>query len=118
MAKVYVPQETLRYDSLSGVLVPVHDITAAGAFGELVRLVKPGTTPTSMSEITELLDEKMADYSPDDFVLGIGDLAIIAATVLVAAKYNNGSVTLLRFDRRDGRYHPLYLTAGAYNGNY
>ena len=55
------------------------------------------------------LRKKLERFNDEDFLLLIGDPAIIAIAGVVASEANNGKFKLLKWDRYDGKYYPLSI---------
>ena len=98
-AKVYVVQE-----------MPNHDIAAAMSFGEMVVLLPSNTQIAfSTAPAVRLLKRKLREYSDQDFLLLTGDPVAIGLSCAIAAAYNSGSFTALKWDRREKLYLPVRL---------
>lgn len=81
------------------------DITPAEQFGELVICLKPGRDfHLDPDKTTQILNEKLRDYGPDDFLLLMGDPVAIGVAAQIASQVNKGSVRYLLWMRR-GRYY-------------
>lgn len=106
MGKVYIVQRPCFYDRNKRGWVNKYDFSAARAHGEFVVLLAPGNVfGDRFPEALASLREGLAGYDPDqDHILAAGDPVAIAAAVLLAAR--NGTVSLLRYDRREDRYVP------------
>ncbi len=105
-AMVFIPQQTLKRNA-EGELVAAHDITPALRYGTPVVLLGSGAVMLNTEPMMFILLDKMKDFSDADYVLGIGDPAAIAATIMVASWVNYGRVKLLRWDRNERQYLPL-----------
>lgn len=109
-ASVFVPQET-RKRNAAGVFEPVHDLSPALAFGDLIILhsaMPGGLDPRPM---LQTMREKLRDFTDDDFIVATGDPAAIAAAVMLASVANRGRVKLLRWDRATRQYLAMQLDA-------
>ena len=63
MARVFVVQEN-----------PNVNILAAGHYGELIPLLKPGKQITlSSAPVVRLIRQKLKDYNDEDFILAMGE---------------------------------------------
>lgn len=96
--RVYVVQEPLRRME-DGSWKPIHDLSMAEEYGNLVRLVSgkwrvDGHTGDVVATILEKLD-----YQDGDAILPIGDPVLIGATIAIAAAQNDGRVCVLKFDK-------------------
>ena len=99
MAKVFVVQE-----------MPNHDIAAAMKFGEMVVLL-PSHTQIAFSTIPSIrtLRRKLRDYKDGDSLLLTGDPVAIGLACSIAAFYNSGRYTALKWDRRERLYIPVKI---------
>lgn len=100
-SEVYITQYDPRKNTL-----PAQD------FGELVVVIEdPYANMMIESEhILCCIKEKMKSYSINDYILCIGDPAIIVATAMVAGKNTGGEVNLLKWDRQERKYYPVKIS--------
>ena len=85
---VFVPQIPHRYDRASGELFPVYDLSPAEEFGDVKVLLSPSANPfTSMESIQEELRESLSQMTKDDYLLLVGNPAILGVTTAIAAEY-------------------------------
>ena len=52
----------------------------------------------------------MRCFNDDDYLLLLGDPALIGAAMTVASNYNNGNVKVLKWDRIEKMYYPVTLS--------
>jgi len=99
MAKVYVVQE-----------MPNHDIASAFKFGEMSVLL-PSNTNIQISTIptVRVLRRKLREYKDGDYLLLTGDPVAIGLACSIAAFYNAGRYTTLKWDRRERLYIPIKI---------
>lgn len=94
---VYVVQEN-----------PKFNILPAQRFGEIsVLLPKGSQVMFSPGPAVAELDRKLSNFSDDDYLLCIGDPAAIGIACAVACKWNQGRVTLLKWDRQEADYYAI-----------
>lgn len=99
MPKVFVVQETFK-----------HNLLPAQAFGELVFLMPPGTQITfSPGPMVSKMERHLQRFTNDDLILLIGDPAAMGVACALAAKHNNGRFKLLKWDKREMKYYPIYV---------
>ena len=97
MSTVYVVQE-----------MPNHDIAPAMKFGEMKVLLPPynqiafSTAPTIRSMRT-----KLRKFSDEGYLLLTGDPVAIGLACSIAAFFNSGRYTALKWDRRERMYIPV-----------
>lgn len=99
MAKVFIVQE-----------MPNHDIAAAMKFGEMTVLL-PSNTQIAFSTVPTVrtLRRKLRDYKDGDYLLLTGDPVAIGLACSIAAFYNAGRYTALKWDRRERLYIPVKI---------
>ena len=102
---VFVVQKQMRFDERTGELVPrFKTLDKAGKFGVLEYLLSPSAHPFNPSNIIGDLHEKLKVFNDDDYLLLIGNPALIGMATSVAAHYNGGKVRLLQWSGRQGDY--------------
>jgi len=108
MSIVYVVQENPRVDILS-----------ATKYGELLPLANPSEQlHLSPGRIISLFKRKLKNFYDKDFLLLIGDPALIGVAVTVASDINDGKVTVLKWDRIEKMYYPVKLSFRGGIGDY
>jgi hypothetical protein len=109
MSIVYVTQEVMVRHS-DGTMRRKFDLTSAEQkYGELRILVPAGQSLVSSVPVVRQLNEQLRNFSEDDYLLPLGDPAIMAAAAAIAAKQTNGKLTILKWDRREGAYLAVKL---------
>lgn len=103
MSKVYVVQNTHKLDRGTSTLVPKYDMSSAARFGELVYLLTPNAKPHDPS-VTVELNEKLLGFTDEDFLLLVGNPALIGFAVAIAADNNDGRVKVLQWDGKNREY--------------
>jgi hypothetical protein len=99
MAKVYVTQEQDK-----------RDITGALQYGEIEILLPNGhQIMFSPAPTIKRLERKLSTFSDNDYILLMGDPAIIGATCMVASQINNGKIKLLKWINSQQKYIPIQL---------
>ena len=107
MNKVYVVQRPAYYDRQKKGWVNKYDLAPAEEHGELVYMLRPGNVfRERLDDAVARLEECLAGYTEDDFILAVGDPVAIAAAAAVAARNTGGYVTVLKFDRHANSYIP------------
>jgi len=106
-SKVFIVCEpTTRKD---GELVPAVDLTPATEWGEPVVLLQQQQSFIGPAMTVQILNDKLSSFTDDDFLVPIGDPALMCAAAMVAASYNNGRVRMLKWDRKLGKYFPILV---------
>ena len=98
MAKVYIPQ------------VMDYNVRSAEKFGEL-KVMLPDNKQMILASgpLTFKLKQELKEFSDDDYLLLIGDPAIIAIAGAVASEINLGKFKVLRWDRNESRYYDIEI---------
>ena len=63
----------------------------------------------SSGPITFKLQQEMKDFSDDDYLLLMGDPAIIAVAGAVVSDVNGGRFKVLKWDRDEKRYYDIEI---------
>lgn len=81
------------------------NILPAREFGEIKTLLPPDQQVSfSAGQVAVSFDNKLSSFCDDDHLLLIGDPIAIGIATAVAAKWNQGRVKLLKWDRQEKRY--------------
>ena len=108
MSTVYVVQEN-----------PKVDIISATKYGELIPLAnQTEQLHLNPSRIISQFKRKLTKFSDNDYLLLLGDPALIGVAVTVASDVNNGKVTVLKWDRIEKMYYPVKLSFRGGIGDY
>lgn len=102
--KVFVPQEPHRFNPTIGTPVPMHDLTPASVYGEMVVCLPPNVSFHFISPVVDALRKRMSDMQPGDYLVAIGSPRIIAVSAIIAARITNGNFKLLEWDKRANSY--------------
>ena len=87
-----------------------YNVRSAEKFGELeVMLPDRKQLIFSAGPLVVELRQKLRDFSDKDYLLLIGDPAIIGVCCAIAAEYNNGSFKVLKCDKREYRYYDVEI---------
>ena len=95
---VYIPQ------------VMDYNVRSAEKFGDL-KIMLPDRKQMILASgpLTFELKKQLKDFSYKDYLLLIGDPAIIGLCCAIAAETNNGKFKVLKWDRNDKRYYDLEI---------
>lgn len=108
MSKVYVTQIPAYYDREKRGWVNKYDLSPAEKFGEVIALLRPGNIfRRDLEKTVRSIEREMMGFTKDDYVLALGDPIAIGLAVMAASRATGGRVTILKFDRKDGEYHPF-----------
>lgn len=106
-AHVYVTQNPMRRDPVSGDLVHTFDLTSARQYGELQVLLPSGPPLVTTGTVLEQLRHKLSGFTDRDHLLCLGDPVVIAMASAMVAELNDGVVPLLVWDRRVRKYNSV-----------
>ena len=99
MSTVYVIQE-----------VPGRNILSAEKYGTLKPLLSAGTQVVLSSQPTiKKLKKSLQDFNNDDYLLLMGDPAIIGIACSIASDINQGKYKVLKLDNQEKRYYSVEI---------
>lgn len=113
-SKVFVVQVPARRDGPRGGWVEKYDLSSAGRFGALVRVLPYGNVPIEPEPTVRRLNEAFFDcpepFDPEvDHVLLLGDpVAMAQAVALLSRRFPEG-FKALKWDRRAEGYVPYRI---------
>ena len=95
---VYIPQ------------VMDYNVRSAEKFGDL-KIMLPDRKQMILASgpLTFELQKHLKDFNDNDYLLLIGDPAIIGLCCAIASDINNGKFKVLKWDRIDKRYYDLEI---------
>ena len=99
MATVYIVQE-----------MPNHDLAPAMKYGEM-KVLLPSYTQIAFSTAPTIrsLRNKLRNFTDEDYLLLAGDPVAIGLACSIAAFFNSGRYTALKWDRRERMYIPVKI---------
>tara|TARA_R110000822_G_scaffold270_10_gene1157 strand:- start:877 stop:1233 length:357 start_codon:yes stop_codon:yes gene_type:complete len=84
------------------------NIISAQDFGEIKFVLTEKTNLMwNSKETVSIIKDKLRTFNDSDFLLLIGDPAVIGICTAIAADYNYGSVKFLKWDNREFKYYPV-----------
>ena len=100
MSRVYITQENPRMNVIS-----------ATKWGDLEPLTNPfDQIHTNPSRFVAQIRRKLRGFTDDDWLLAMGDPAIIGVSFAIAADLNQGRVNFLKWDRMEKTYYPVRIS--------
>jgi len=95
---VYIPQ------------VMDYNVRSAEKFGDL-KIMLPDRKQMILASgpLTFELQKHLKEFNDNDYLLLIGDPAIIGLCCAIASDFNNGKFKVLKWDRNDKRYYDLEI---------
>lgn len=109
MSKVYVTQEVMVREANGELRRKFNLQPAEEKYGEIKMLIPHGQSLVSSVPVVRQLNEQLRDFTADDYLLPLGDPAIMAAAAGIAARNTNGRLNVLKWDRRQGEYLNVQL---------
>lgn len=100
-------QSPMRRDPKTHELRVVHDITPAAKYGALEILVPGGPVVLSTEHLVRTLRDKLRCFNDADYLLCLGDPAVISVAAAVCSRVNGGRYKLLIWDRHAQEYLPV-----------
>ena len=103
---VYVVQEIAgtRFNS------PKINITGALEYGDFKFLLPElSQLMWSPGPLIFQLRKLLKDYTPDDYLLLVGDPAIIGVACSIVSNITNGKYKLIKWDRQERKYYPIEI---------
>ena len=87
-----------------------YNVRSAEKFGDL-KIMLPDRKQMILASgpLTFELKKQLKDFNDKDYLLLIGDPAIIGLCCAIAAEANNGKFKVLKGDRNDKRYYDLEI---------
>jgi|TARA_A100001391_G_scaffold166423_1_gene126519 hypothetical protein len=99
LSSVYVVQE-----------VPGRNILGARSYGDLKVLLPPNTNIVlSPAPTVRRIKEGLKDFSSEDYLLLMGDPAVIGLACAIASQINVGRYSILKWDRIEKDYYPVEI---------
>ncbi len=113
MPRVYVVQEPLKRDE-RGEVVPRINYANFRPYGQHEFLFEWGELKDSdplddTSPYLDKLRDRLADFQDEDFLVLMGNPALCAMAVAIAAEMNDGIVNLLDWIRNERRYRIVHM---------
>ena len=87
-----------------------YNVRSAEKFGEL-KIMLPDRKQMILASgpLTFELQKHLKDFNDNDYLLLIGDPAIIGLCCAIASDFNNGKFKVLKWDRNDKRYYDFEI---------
>jgi len=89
---------------------PRVDILPAAQWGEITSLATPFDQITvNPGRFVAHIKRKLKRFDDDDWLLAMGDPAIIGIAFAIAAGANSGRVNMLKWDKMERQYYPVRI---------
>lgn len=103
-ARCFVPQTPTRYDKTIDARTPTVNFSPAKKFGDIVVCLPAGMSPYLTMPAYRLMEERMRDFSREDFLIAVGDPIVIGMAFCIAAGKTGGKFSMLKWERFSGEY--------------
>ena len=100
---VYVIQEVMK-KNINNVLVSAFDFKKAAEYGDLIVCLPRGPVSLTPGPTISKLNEKLRNFSDDDYLVAIGDPSAIAIASAIASNANRGKFKLLKWEKEMKQY--------------
>ena len=107
MSIVYVPNEPFR--TVGGKQVSIIDLTPAARFGDIEILTSGRFAALSTMPLIQDLRKCLKDFNDEDYIVAVGDPAVIGIVCAVAAHFNRGRFKMLKWDKNERTYLQLNM---------
>lgn len=107
MAVVYIVQKQMRYDPAKRGLVPRFNLEPARQYGDLKFLLDSQATPLSPDTTVACLQERLREFSENDYLLLVGNPCLMGWACAMAAEKAGGVLQLLQWHSAEKRYIPV-----------
>lgn len=108
LPRVFVPQIVMRFNEAANRVEPVYDFTAATQFGAIVPILDESDDPMYLSRLIHKINKALADFSPEDYFIAVGDPAVIATCAGIILR-RQASMRMLKWSRKLTVYTPLEI---------
>jgi len=102
--KVFVVQEPVRRNKVTGDFEPVFDLTPAAVYGDIEILLPPGPVMLATAPMNDKLRYALRNFCDDDYILPTGSPPAMLAAGFYAAYHNRGRYKILQWDKRSRQY--------------
>jgi len=105
LGTVYIPQVPAKHDRATGLWTPTLDVSPAKSFGDVrVMFAQRISSGVPSWQVAEKMQEALADYRHDDFLVALGDPSLIAMCSMFIGLKHDGYLRLLTWDRFNNAY--------------
>lgn len=122
-SRVFVVQEPLKKVGSSVVSrIPLHTLEEFGtiiylcSWGELRDDGTKDMTPERSATLFHKIRDKLMDFSDEDYIVPLGNPALIAMAVMCASECNHGRVSMLDWIRDANSYRIIDIDANCQPG--
>src|ERR1700692_2817423 len=99
ISKVFLPQVVQRFDHSTGSMMPAFDFSAAAQYGQLTPILEETDDAMFLARITPKMRAALEDFKEGDYLLAVGDPAVIAVCAgLILRRFKR--LNMLKWDRK------------------
>lgn len=109
LSNVYIVQEPMRRDPITGIMVPSMDFRKAAEYGKPIVCVQTGRVAFTPGPTIQVLKDALKTFCDDDYFIPAGDPSLIAMAAIIAANNNMGRMKLLKWDKELKSYIEVAL---------
>ena len=102
--RVFITHEPLKFDRSTGKMMRWADLSPAAEFGTMVFMLPPGPAPNDLQASLPQIQDKLKDFNADDFLMAVGNPALLACAAAIAARAANGKLQVLVWQTAVKRY--------------
>jgi hypothetical protein len=113
MSTVYVVQEPLVLDRVTGRPRPKFNLAPAERYGEVVCLLGWSDDTSDPAALVWFLRDKLRGFTDEDYLLMTGDPNAMSIAACLAAEKNDGRVKILSWDNGRREYDEFHLDMNA-----
>lgn len=111
MSRVFVVQTPTLWDPENKRRVEKFDISPAKQFGEIVHVM--GQDKLAFEDDPQVVAQRVYDaldgFTDDDYLLALGEPAVVAMAVIGATNRASGVVQVLKYHRQSKTYYPIRI---------
>lgn len=114
MSRVFIIQNIEKRNRSTGRFEPMYDFTDAASFGEPCYLLDPDRNASRTAGVVADLMEGLQDINEEDYLVLVGNPALIGMATAIAAAYTEGKLKLLQWDKKFKKYMPIPVDLPVY----
>ena len=112
MPKVFIVNEPLKRNDVTGAYERFLPMESAASFGEVVKLTPDGSPPANPGPYMKMIRDGLDAWEDGDFLVLVGDQALLAYAASVVGEtlgdgLDAGTLRFLKWERRAESYRPL-----------
>ena len=101
---VYIVQEILVRDEITGDMKPKYNLGSAAVYGNPKVILTDRKSILSPKPAIFVMQKELKNFKDQDYILPIGNPAFVAVAGALAARFNNGRFKMLVWEKRAAQY--------------